>query len=118
MPRDCGVSLTSTVWPMRRSPSERSVSSCGFVEPLPDLTCVTLSGRSSSRSRGDLLGGRLLAARGGGLVAGRLVGAVGRDVLAAAGVLRETEHLVDRQAAQLGDLTRGAQALEARRPSP
>ena len=40
-PRACGVSLTSTVWPMRRRPSERSVSSWRWSEPFLDLTCVT-----------------------------------------------------------------------------
>src|SRR5581483_6252005 len=39
MPRICGVSLISTVWPILRSPSERSVSSCRLSDPLRDLCC-------------------------------------------------------------------------------
>src|SRR4051812_17790026 len=41
MPRACSLSLTSTVWPMRRRPSERSVSSWRWVEPFLDLIWVT-----------------------------------------------------------------------------
>src|SRR5271168_1571016 len=34
MPRVCSESFSSTVWPMRRRPSERSVSSCLLLAPF------------------------------------------------------------------------------------
>ena len=43
MPRTAACPLTSTVWPMRRRPSERSVSSWRLSEPLRDLRCVIFS---------------------------------------------------------------------------
>src|SRR5271166_260172 len=42
MPRACAESSTCTVWPMRRRPSERRVSSCFCLAPLLDLRWVTL----------------------------------------------------------------------------
>src|SRR4051812_35883815 len=41
MPLACGVSLTSTVWPMRRRPSERRVSRWSCLAPLRLLNWVT-----------------------------------------------------------------------------
>src|ERR1019366_1005611 len=43
MPRTGSESLTSTVCPMRRRPSERSVSSCLLLLPFLDRRWVTLS---------------------------------------------------------------------------
>src|SRR6478752_5640512 len=51
MPLIWGVSLTSTVCPIRRSPSERSVSSCRLSEPLRDLRCVTFRAVMSRQYR-------------------------------------------------------------------
>src|SRR5450759_4897462 len=42
MPRACSVSSIFTVWPMRRRPSERSVSSCLWLEPFLERRWVTL----------------------------------------------------------------------------
>src|SRR3954466_9285021 len=107
MPRACGVSLTSTVWPMRRRPSERSVSSCCLFEPFLLLTCVTFTTRAPPPPPRPCRSPRRrircppapprppLERRGGGAVA------------------PQPEDLVDRQAAQLGDLVRRAQGLEA-----
>src|SRR5260370_1300076 len=43
MPRACGESLCSTVWPMRRRPSERSVSRWLWFAPFFDLVWVIFS---------------------------------------------------------------------------
>src|SRR4051812_12578253 len=43
IPRAGGVSCTSTVWPMRRSPSERSVSRWSCLAPFLLLDWVTFS---------------------------------------------------------------------------
>src|SRR5215472_6399048 len=43
MPRNSGRSGLTTVWPIRRRPSERSESRCTLVPPIFDLIWVTLS---------------------------------------------------------------------------
>ena len=121
IPRAWGVSLTSTVWPMRRRPSERRVSSCLGLAPLRERRWVTVreaitppgcpragppapARRRRRRQRGV---GRLRPRRLhlGGLAADS---ALGRGAGAS-----EAEDLVDRQPAQGPDLLGGAQAAQA-----
>src|SRR5580698_301602 len=87
MPRNSGRSGLTTVWPIRRRPSERSESRCTLVPPIFDLTWVTLSwaiSHPSPAGRGTRLQHRL------------------------------RRHLLDRQAALGGDLLGTAQPLERR----
>ena len=69
MPRACSESLTWTVWPMRRRPSERSVSSCFLFAPLRERRWVTFSGGHQA--------GAVSVARGAAGLRG-LAGAVAR----------------------------------------
>ena len=94
--------LTSTVWPMRRRPSERSVAFWRLLVPLRERVWVTVRTAHALGSTSRLAPRRAAL----GL-------AVGGDRLDAVALVGEAEHLGDGQAAQLGDLLGRAQALQA-----
>ena len=107
MPAHLRRVLCSTVWPMRRRPSERSVSSWRWFEPLRDRRWVITSVAHAFAGSASASA----AASAAGLARRRSAASLGGAVASAA-CSAQAEHRVDRQAAQLGDLLGRAQRLQ------
>src|SRR5262249_16934852 len=123
IPWICGESACVAVLPMRPSFSERRVSRCLAEEWMGERTWVSLRSAIArsllgGRSGRSLRSGRLSGGRR--LLLGRFfdrVNGLGSDVLflllfLLAVVVVDPEHLPDREAAQLGDVLRLAEALD------
>ena len=106
MPRICGVSSCSTVWPIRRRPSERSVSRCCWLAPFLDRTWVIAQRlRPAPRTAVGLRRSAAPSAAPLGASRGLLLAA-------------QAEHLVDASGRAARRPRRACAAPAARRPWP